>query len=106
VRAFSVEIAVCRSPDDRTPISVVVNARVGSASGALRRHSFDCDLVNFVGDRVISVSSQAVDAGPDQELRSGLSSPAEKLVDVALAITDIDASPRITQKLGGLLNIL
>jgi hypothetical protein len=66
---------------------------------------FDRDLLHFVCDRVIPVSSQAVDAGPDQEMRSGFLRRAEKLVNVALAITDMDASSRITEKLRGLLDI-
>ncbi|XIA68082.1 hypothetical protein ACFIOY_18325 [Bradyrhizobium sp. TZ2] len=40
----------------------------------------DSDLVHFVGDRVIPVSSQAVDSGPDQEMSSYLLCCAEKLV--------------------------
>ncbi|MGY3079415.1 putative transposase [Bradyrhizobium sp. LM6.10] len=48
---------------------------------------FDGDLVHFVGDRVIPVSSQAVNAGPDQEMSSDLLCCAEKLVNVTLAIT-------------------
>src|SRR5882724_5652449 len=38
-------------------------------------------------------------------MRSGLLGCAEKLVDVALAIIDMDASSRVTEKLGGLLDI-
>ena len=65
----------------------------------------DRDLIHLVGDRVISVSGQAVDTGPDQEMRSDLLGRTEKLVDVALAITDMDASSWITEKLRGLLQI-
>src|SRR5215470_19652471 len=68
--------------------------------------AFDRDLFHFVGDRVIAISSQAVDAGPDQEMRSGFLGRAEKLVDIALAIADVDASSRVTEKLRGLLDIL
>jgi hypothetical protein len=67
---------------------------------------FDADLVHFVGDGVIPVSSQAVDAGPDQEMSSDLLCCAEKLVGVALAITDMDASSRMIQELRRLLEIL
>ncbi|MGY4567116.1 hypothetical protein ACVWY5_000185 [Bradyrhizobium sp. USDA 3256] len=49
---------------------------------------FDGDLVHFVGNRVIPVSSQAVDADPDQEMSSDLLCCAEKLVDVTLASYD------------------
>ncbi|MDF0584969.1 hypothetical protein [Bradyrhizobium yuanmingense] len=66
---------------------------------------FDGDLVHFVGDRVIPVSSQAVDAGPDQEMSSGLLRCAEKLVNVTLAISDMDASSRMIQELRRLLEI-
>jgi hypothetical protein len=39
--------------------------------------AFDRDLFHFVGDRVIAISGQAVDAGPDQEMRSGFLGRAE-----------------------------
>jgi hypothetical protein len=59
--------------------------------------AFDRDLFHFVGDRVIAISSQAVDAGPDQEMRSGFLGRAEKLVDIGLVSpmwTHCPASPR------------
>ncbi|WP_050631476.1 hypothetical protein [Bradyrhizobium viridifuturi] len=64
---------------------------------------FDGDLVHFVGNRVIPVSSQAVDADPDQEMSSDLLCCAEKLVDVTLAITDMDAASGMIQELRRLL---
>lgn len=67
---------------------------------------FDGDLVHLVGDRVIPVSSQAVDAGPNQEVSSGLLCCAEKLVDVTLAITDMDASSRRSKNCVNSLNFL
>src|SRR5258708_18635880 len=67
---------------------------------------FDRNLVHFVGDRVIAVPSQAVDTGPHQEMRSDLLCRAEQLVDVALAITDMEASSRIAQQFRGLLQIV
>ena len=54
---------------------------------------------------MITVSDQAVDAGPDQEMGSSFLDRAEKLVDVAFAITDVNASRWVTEKLRGLLNI-
>jgi hypothetical protein len=51
---------------------------------------FDHDLIHFVGDCVIPVSSQAVDADPHQEERSDFLGRTEKFVDVALAISDAD----------------
>src|SRR4029077_11964194 len=58
-----------------------------------------------VGDRVIPVSSQAVDAGPDEKMRSSFLGGTEQFVDIALAITDMDASSRITQKRRGVLDV-
>jgi hypothetical protein len=66
----------------------------------------DRDIDHFVGDGVIPIAGQAVDTGPDQERRSHLLCRAENLIDVALANTDMNASPRIIQKLRGLLQIL
>jgi len=54
---------------------------------------FDGDLVHFVRDRVIPVSSQAVDAGSDQKMSFDLLCCAEELVYVTLAISNMDASP-------------
>jgi hypothetical protein len=54
---------------------------------------------------VIPVSSEAVDAGPDQEMSSNLLCCAEKLVDVTLAITNMDASSPMIQELRRLLEI-
>ena len=68
--------------------------------------SLDCDLIHFLGNRMTAVASQTVDTCPDQEVRSDLLGRAEKFVDVALAITDMDASSRIVQKLRRLLQVL
>ena len=65
--------------------------------------SLDCDLIHLVGDRVTSISSQAVDARSNQEMRSDLLCGAEKLIDVTLAITNMQAPSGITQELRGLL---
>lgn len=63
--------------------------------------SFDRDLVHVVGYSVLPVPNQAIDAGSDQEVCSGFPSLQEALVDGAPAITDMDASHRITHNLGG-----
>src|SRR5689334_12480022 len=68
--------------------------------------SFDGDLTHFVGNRVVSIPRQTVDAGPDEEVCSDLLRRAEQFVDVALAIADMDTSSRIAQKLRRLLQIL
>jgi hypothetical protein len=75
-----------RQQDANLAISDLKNGLVGIAlavSAFDAMEPFDGDLVHFVGDGVIPVSSQAVDAGPDQEMRSDLLCCAEKLVDVA-----------------------
>ena len=68
--------------------------------------SFDGDFVHFVSDRVISIPSQTINASPDHEMRSSFSSRAKQLIDVTLAITDMDASSRIAQQLRGLPDIV
>ncbi len=55
---------------------------------------------------MIALSSQAVDAGPDHKMRLGFPGCAEQLVDVALAIADMDASARIGQQLRGLPDVV
>src|SRR6266702_6400152 len=67
---------------------------------------FDGNLVHFVGDRVISIPGQTVNASPNHEMRSSFPGRAEQLIDVALAITDMDASSRIAQQLCGLTDIV
>ena len=66
---------------------------------------FDCDLFHFVGNRVVPVSGQAIDAGPNQEMRSDLLCRTEQFVYVALSVTDVDASPRIAQCRRGLPDV-
>jgi hypothetical protein len=81
------------------------NGSIESAHDFDAMQPFDRDLAHFVGDRVIPIPSQAVDTGPHQEMRSNLLCRAEQLVDVTLAITDMDASSRIAQQFRGLLEI-
>lgn len=64
--------------------------------------SFDRDLIHFISDRVIPVSGQAVNTGPDEEMRSDVLRRAKQLIDVALPIADVDTPRRIIEQLGGL----
>jgi hypothetical protein len=41
----------------------------------------DGDLIHFLGNRVLPVPSQAIDTGPDREVRSDLLRCAEQFVD-------------------------
>ncbi|MET4236487.1 hypothetical protein ACVWXN_005936 [Bradyrhizobium sp. i1.4.4] len=62
-----------RWQDTYLAIPDLKNGLVGIAGGVSdfdAMEPFDGDLVHFVGDRVIPVPSQAVDAGPDQEMSS------------------------------------
>jgi len=68
--------------------------------------TFGLNLVHFIGDRVISVSSQAIDAGPHQEVSPNLLGQAEKLVDVAFAIANMNAPRRVREQFSGLLQIV
>src|SRR5258707_8334918 len=73
-----------------------------SLSVALRRfnRSNSAMMSAAVGSHI---SSETIDAGPYQEMRSNLLSCAKQLVDVALAVVDMDAPSRITEEFGGLL---
>src|SRR5690606_20198580 len=51
----------------------------------------DLCLVHLGGDGMLAVASQPVDAAPDEEMRAEFVGGAEKLIDVALAIADMDA---------------
>ena len=53
--------------------------------------SLDCDLIHLVGDRVTSISSQAVDARSNQEMRSDLLCGAEKLLGIGSVETGVVA---------------
>lgn len=56
--------------------------------------ALDGDLAHLIGNRVPAVAGQPVDAGAHDEVRAEVVGQAEQLVDVALAITDMDAATR------------
>ena len=60
----------------------------------------------FVGNGMISISRQAIDAGSNHEMSSNLLSRAEQFIDVAFAVADMDAPSRIDEKFGGLFCVL
>jgi site-specific DNA recombinase len=60
--------------------------------------SLDRHLAHGVRDRARPVSREALDATPDQEVRPELPGQAEQLVDVALAVADVDASFRLAEQ--------
>jgi hypothetical protein len=49
----------------------------------------DHDLIHFIGDSMISISDQAIDAGSHEEMGTSVLSRAKEFIDVALAITDM-----------------
>ncbi len=69
-------------------------------------HALNADLVHRGGNRVITITRKTVDAAPDDEVGTELLGRAEQLVDVALAITNVDAACRRTEQGHGLAQVL
>ncbi len=51
---------------------------------------------------MIAVSSKPINTGSHQEMRSNLLGEAKQLIDVALAVTDMNTSSRGREKVGRL----
>jgi hypothetical protein len=66
----------------------------------------DRDLIHIIGDSMISISGQAIDTGSHEEMGANVLSRAKEFIDTALAITDMDAPPRISEEFRGLLQIV
>src|SRR4051794_35901610 len=66
----------------------------------------DRHFVHRAAERVRPVSREAIDATPDQEVRPELLRQAEQLVDVALAVADMDAPFRLAEQQGGLAHVV
>jgi hypothetical protein len=84
------------------------NGNVGFRGGIPKlepMRSADFDPLHFIGNRMVSVSGQAIDAGPDQEMSADLLRCAEKFIDIALAVANVNAARRIAQGCGGLLEV-
>ena len=60
--------------------------------------SFQPHLIHLVGYRVAAIASQTIHAGTDKEMRANVLRCAEQLVDVALTVTNVDATLRLTEK--------
>src|SRR3954464_4719807 len=63
-------------------------------------------VIHLGGHRVMTITRTTVDAAPDDEVGAELLGRAEQLVDVALAITDMDAPCRRTEQGHGLAQVL
>jgi hypothetical protein len=57
-----------------------------------RVHALDANFLPLVGDRVLAIAREPVDAVPDKEVGPELLGRAEQLGDIALAIADGDAA--------------
>jgi hypothetical protein len=68
--------------------------------------TFDLHVIHFIGDRVIAVSGQAIDAGSHEEVRSDLLRCAKEFVDVAFAVADMNAPFRLSEQFRSLLQVL
>src|SRR3954471_21269184 len=69
-------------------------------------HALDTHFIHLVGHRVMTITRTTVDAAPDDEVGAELLGRAEQLVDVALAITNVDAAGRRTEHGHGLAQVL
>nr|WP_247892731.1 hypothetical protein [Azospirillum baldaniorum] len=69
-------------------------------------HALGGDLIHHGVDGRIATKGEPIDAGPHQEMRAHLLSQAEQLVDVALAIANVDAASRIAEQFRGPAQVL
>ena len=60
--------------------------------------SLDGYLGHFTGDGVIAAAGQAIDAGAHDGVGAGFASGAEELVDIVLAVADVDESLRSAEQ--------
>src|SRR6516164_3456780 len=69
----------------------------------------DClhlDAPHRRSDRVLAIARQPVHTGAHQEFRALVLRQAEEFVDVALPVPDMDATRRLAEQCGGLLQVL
>ncbi|MGY3532308.1 hypothetical protein [Bradyrhizobium sp. USDA 4452] len=64
--------------------------------------TLDRNLVHFVGNCMIAVPGKPINTGSHQKMRSNLLGQAKQLIDVTLAITNMNASFRGSEKVGRL----
>jgi len=55
-------------------------------------------IVHLIGDRMVSMPRQPVDAASDQKMRAQLLGRAEELVNIALAIANMDKPRRLAEQ--------
>ncbi len=69
-------------------------------------HALDAGLLHFLGYRMAVVARQAIDEGPDKEMGAEFLGGAEQLINVALAIADMDTPCGFAEQRIGLAHIL
>jgi len=67
--------------------------------------SLDGDLGHLAGDGVSAIAGEAVDAGAHDEVGADLPGGAEELVDVVLAVADMDQPLRRAQERGSIAHV-
>lgn len=68
--------------------------------------SFATLLVHLSGDGICTIPSEAIDAHAQKKMSSRIVGRAEQSVDIALAVTDVDAARWLRKQCGRLLQIL
>ena len=61
--------------------------------------SFQFDFLHFLGNRVVAIASQAVNAGLNKEVCANVLRSTEQLVDVALPVANMHATLRVAKQL-------
>src|SRR5436190_10514581 len=64
------------------------------------------DSFHFLRDRMFSVTSETIDAGTYEKMRVGIVRRAKQFVDIAFAVSNVDASLRIAQQSRRLLDVV
>lgn len=68
--------------------------------------AFDACLVHFGCYRMIAIACQPIDAGADKEVNAKLLRQAIQFVDVAFAVTNVNATLRLSEPLDRLPKIV
>ena len=86
-------MAILELKDGLTDVSLVVSD-VDSVK------AFNLSFLHLRRNYVAAIAGQTIYAGSDQEVRLRVSGRAEKFINIALAITNMNASRRFTQQRG------
>ncbi len=95
--------------DANATVSQLDQRRLGAAfviTNFNAMHALDAGLLHFIGYRVAAVARQAIDTGPDKEMGAEFLGGAEQLIDVALAIADMDTPRGFAEQGVGLAHVV